>query len=572
MVNSILDKSINYPEIKKIDPEDLDYDATAYEITIFDNEKTIALGQPKYAYIEKDIVYFPIYLIVDDRVDSQIGVYEIFSTKLISVTDSDGDIDLTKLDQPLLYSSFAYDLLKKSQEETLYKLDEPQKSTSELGSESSEELGSESTPELGSESSQELGSESTPELASESTPELGSESSEELDIIPSPSFDKDNTKNWIQNYLQNNDYNIVDNEGGGDCLFAIIRDALSGIGEKITVDELRNKLANEVNDETFLQYKLNYDMFKENFDTLNVQATSLKLRNSEIKNSLTKTKDKTEQSALITEAKTLKDNFSKVKTDIKFASDNLNEFKFMNGIRTIDQFKELIKTCKFWGDTWAISTLERVLKIKIILFSHEMWLYGDIDNVLNCGQLNDTILEEAGIFNPRYYILTDYNGNHYKLITYKEKTALKFSEIPVSIKNLIKNKCLEKNAGPYYLIPEFKEYKQEENIEELSPLLFNEDTQFQIYGMSADKQPGRGVNEKIPTEKIKEYESLSTIKNWRRKLSTLINQDEDTIKQDPEKVDILKKTGDAKLLQFNKGNSPTVLSTLMETRKTLNTK
>ena len=372
--------------------------------------------------------------------------------------------------------------------------------------------------------------------------------------------------------MQDNEYNIVDNEGGGDCLFAVIRDALSGIGEKITVDELRNKLANEVNNETFLQYKLNYDMFKENFDTLNVQATSLKLRNTEIKNSLTKTKDKSEQTALITEAKTLKENFSKVKTDIKFASENLSEFKFMKGINTIEQFKELIKTCKFWGDTWAISTLERVLNIKIILFSHEMWLSGDIDNVLNCGQLNDTILQEAGVFNPRYYILTDYNGNHYKLITYKQKTAFKFQEIPISIKNLIKNKCLEKNAGPYYLIPEFKEYKEEDKLEELSPLLFNEDTQFQIYGMSADKPPGKGVNEKIPTEKVKEYESLSTIKNWRRKLSTLINQDEDTIKQDPEKVDILKKTGDAKLLQFNKGKSPTVLSTLMETRKTLTTK
>ena len=124
MVNSILDRSINYPEIKKIDPEDLDYDATAYDISIFDSEKTIALGQPKYAFIEKDIVYFPIYLIINDQVDSQIGIYEIFSTKLISVTDKDGDIDLTKLDEPLLYASFAYDLLKKPEQESVHKLDE----------------------------------------------------------------------------------------------------------------------------------------------------------------------------------------------------------------------------------------------------------------------------------------------------------------------------------------------------------------------------------------------------------------------------------------------------------------
>ena len=562
MVNSILDRSINYPEIKKIDPEDLNYDATAYEITIFDNEKIIALGQPKYAFIEKNIVYFPIYLIIDDHVDSQIGVYEIFSTKLISVTDKDGDIDLTKLDEPLLYSSFAYDLLKKSEQETLYKLDlTPEQSLESLSDQSLESLPDQYL-------------ESLPDQYLESLPDQSSleQSSEELDIISSPSYDKDSAKNWIQNYLQDNNYNIIDNEGDGDCLFAVIRDALSGIGQKITIDQLRNELAKDVSNETFLQYKLNYEMFKENYDLLNVQMTSLKLRNNEIKNLLAKSKDKTEQSALITEAKSLKDNFHKLKSDIKLGSNNLNEFRFMEGITTLEQFKELIKTCKFWGDTWAISTLERILKIKIIIFAYEMWSLGDIDNVLNCGQLNDTILQDAGIFNPKNYILTDYSGNHYKLITYKEKTALKFSEIPVSIKNLIKNKCLEKNAGPYYLIPEFKQYKEEESIEELSPLLFNEDTQFQIYGMSADKPPGKGVNEKIPTEKVKEYESLSIIKNWRRKLSTLINEDEDKIKEDPEKVDILKKTGDAKLLQFNKGKSPTLLSTLMETRKTLATK
>ena len=64
----------------------------------------------------------------------------------------------------------------------------------------------------------------------------------------------------MQNYLQDNDYNIIDNEGGGDCLFAVIRDGLSGVGEKVTIEELRNKLANDVDEETFLQYKLNYDI------------------------------------------------------------------------------------------------------------------------------------------------------------------------------------------------------------------------------------------------------------------------------------------------------------------------
>ena len=70
----------------------------------------------------------------------------------------------------------------------------------------------------------------------------------------------------------------------------------------------------------------------------------------------------------------------------------LEEQDFMKGITSLDQFKAKINTCKFWGDTWAISTLERILNTKFILLSEENFLTGDIENVLQCGQLNDKIL------------------------------------------------------------------------------------------------------------------------------------------------------------------------------------
>lgn len=68
---------------------------------------------------------------------------------------------------------------------------------------------------------------------------------------------------------------------------------------------------------------------------------------------------------------------------------------------------------------------------------------------MNCGQLNDTVLENAGMFNPEFYVIIDHTGDHYRLIGYKHKLIFKFGEIPYDIKNMISEKCLERNAGAF---------------------------------------------------------------------------------------------------------------------------
>ena len=204
----------------------------------------------------------------------------------------------------------------------------------------------------------------------------------------------------------------------------------------------------------------------------------------------------------------------------------------MKGITTLEAFQAKIQTCEFWGETWAISTLERVLNIKLVLFSQEAFNEGDIANVIQCGQLNDTILEDKGEFKPKYYILLDYEGWHYKLITYKGRGALTFKELPYDIKKLIVDKCLEKAAGPYYIIPDFRNFLDKlkviisEPLVEIKPELYNDSTVFQFYEDSSDKpSPGKGVGETLGPEDPKEYTELAMETQWRKKLDNFWNED-----------------------------------------------
>jgi predicted NAD-dependent protein-ADP-ribosyltransferase YbiA (DUF1768 family) len=207
----------------------------------------------------------------------------------------------------------------------------------------------------------------------------------------------------------------------------------------------------------------------------------------------------------------------------------------MKKVHSLEDFKKVIKTCDFWADTWAISTLERILKIKLVILSSEYWIQGDNENVLQCGQLNDTILEEDGIFEPEYYIIIDFTGNHYKLVTYKHHSIFNFGELPYSIKLKVTNKCLEGNSGPYNLIPQFKMFHKElgvdepvvldvEVLEESDNKLYDNNIILQYYIKSNNKPlPGKGNGEKIEISNIKDFSALAEIPEWRRKLDNTYN-------------------------------------------------
>ena len=577
MVQSQLNPKLNFPETRTLDKVDEEFNAPLYSITLYKKSIIIAVGQINTNFQEQyNIVYFPIYLIDNKNVILQIGVFESFSNTLPNMLDDQGDLDLNLIGEPLIYSFIKTNLSllvnrnNKSLEKSFYDKDEKEyeEEDVEQHSEEDQEYGEEYGEEdKGEELEDGDKSEKIKEGYKKDEKEKEIEDGEEDEEDPEEEdeddeksveskLDKDKINNdqlefkkifemeqkefintqattWIEKYFKNNNFNIVDNEAGGDCLFAVIRDGLETIGKKVLVSELRLKLASEANEEIFNNYKEHYDMYKSAIDKSNSELKDLVKKNKQLKIELSATDDRKDHKRIILEANKVKEDFERIKRELSFEEELLKEYKFMKNIKTLEEFKAVLMTCKFWADTWAISVLERILNIKLIIFSKEEYSsdsnYNN-KNIIFCGQLNEEIVPGMK-FNPSYYILLEYTGDHYKLITYKKKGAFTFKELPFQIKKLVSDKCYEIGVGPYSIIPDFEDFKvissksilgdREGGLvnetDSLNPL-YNNDDILLIDESSLDYFPGKKPGEKVLMKDISKFSNLYNIEDWRKKL------------------------------------------------------
>lgn len=544
MVLSKINSDVSYPELKSVDVSDLKIEANLYQLEIKGVDVIIAVGNAKNTFEDKNIMYFPIYLVKHNNKVVQIGVYEIKASDYLSYLDEMNNIDIEKMDEPLIYSfanaSFINRLhlkpdvplrrVKSHDEKEEDKSSKKKKSSSDSDSDSeSDEIEYNEHYEIPPERADTFvitKGVPLPPLLKEESKKQAKDYREKYHQGPKDS--------WVVKFMKNNNYNLVDNEGGGDCFFATIRDAFSSIAQQTSVGKLRKKLSTEANDKIFMNYKEHYDMYKEGLVRDTNKIKELESEYLLLKQRFTEILDRNEQKMISTAAKEVKKEHDRLVEEKKVTAEILKEYKFMKGIETLEAFKSKLRKSDFWADTWAISTLERLLNVKFIIMSSELYKSGDLKNVLQCGQLNDDVLQQRGRFTPEFYIIIDHVGNHYKLIGYKKKMIFKFTEIPYDIKKMIVERCMEKNAGPFAIIPDFQRFKatiqpqkeksfvtEEDDLSE-SKLrgLYDDDIVLQFYSKSVDKKlPGQGSGEKIPKEKLKDFAELATIPQWRKKLS-----------------------------------------------------
>lgn len=511
MVVSKLDSTINYAELKTIDEEDVKKEADLYEVEVNNVDIIIAVGNAKKTFSKKNITYFPIYMVKNDNNVIQIGLYEVLSTQLKNYLDDESNLIVEKMDEPLVYSYVTKEMMKnqrlKPQIEEIEEID----------------LEKDEIPDFRKDIFTLTAGIPKPARL---TQETKSDAKKQRDKY---SFKDGET--WVETFMENPNYYIVDNEGNGDCLFATVRDGFSQIGQQTTVQKLRKKLAEEATQDLFMNYKQQYENAKASItkDTENIKE--LEIQYNKYRQIFSDTLDRNEKKQAIDAAKKLSEQRDRVINEKRITQQIANEFEYMKDINNLEQFKKNIATCEFWGETWALSTLERILRIKFILLSEEAWKDKDVNNVVVCGQLNDRILEQQGEFKPDYYFILDFNGYHYKLVGYKRKQIFTFAEIPYDIKKKVTEKCMEKNAGLFSMIPDFIAFQKELNagkpaptpkFEELSEAkiqgLYDDDVQFIFYKSSPHKIPGQGNNEKLDKDMLREFSQLASIKNWRKKL------------------------------------------------------
>ena len=543
MVVSKINPSITYAEVKKVDSEDSKKQKELYVIDLENDDipnisLIIAIGGAKMKYDTDGVVYFPVYLVKKNKKVMQIGVYEINTDDMDNFLDKKGNLVAEHADGPLVYSFVTREMLK------TVRLD-PRTVRENSDSEDSDEDDEDEKSELIA--YKKSGDVEIPPYRADifitikgiPIPGTLKEETRKDARDAKDKYKKQKSDNWINIFMTNSYYYLIDNEGSGDCLFSAIRDSYAQIGQQTSVAKIRKKLADEADDDLFLNYKDNYDMAVQSISHDTTKIKQLEIEYEKFKSKYEGTIDREERKKLSEAGSKISNERDLVINEKRVSQEIMKEFKFMKKISTLDQFKKLIQTCSFWGETWALSTLERILNVKFILLSHEAYKDKDVRNVLNCGQMNDSVLELRGRFEPEFYIMLEYNGSHYRLIGYKKKQIFDFKELPYDIKKMIVDKCMERDSGAFSLIPEFIRFKDElktsfstsEKFDELSEAkirnLYDEKIELRFYNQSSSKRmPGKGAGEKIsPQERARDFSNLATIPDWRKKLDNMWQQE-----------------------------------------------
>lgn len=519
MVVSLINPEVNYIELKKINDEDKNKELDLYELELLNERVIVSIGSIQNNFIKQNISYFPIYLIKKNNKGSQIGLFEIKSTNTLDFFDDQGNLLIEKMEDPLLYSFITSEYLK----ELKLILDNipEKKEIKEIIPEKKEIIIPKNRIDI---------FEFIPSLFNKIL-SLKEETYKTAKKIRRKYYEN-STHSWIQKYMKNPHYFILDVDLNKDCLFSIIKEVFQSIGQQTTIQKIRNKLGEKVTDSLFQEYRDTYNKYERIIQQEKDKIQTLKLQYDKVQKRLKEgILNRDERIRLIESGKELYQENEELKQKKKVLKEIIDDFLFMKDVYSTSDLRKKVKSCDFWREEWSLSMLEYLLNIKFILLNYNYYKENDIHNVLECNKTIEEIENNVDGFQPEYYILLEKIGKYYKIIGYKKKVLFTYQELPFDLKQMIQDKCLEQKENVFRYIPEFQLVsvipqitEKKETILSNVPL-YDKEIVFSFYENSGDIYlPGKGPNEKIPEQLILEFASLAKEKQWRKKLSNFWNQ------------------------------------------------
>jgi hypothetical protein len=555
---SNMQKNMFYEQNRNLEDADIGYETSLYTVDIYDKQYLISLGKERKLIEKQNYYYFPVYLMNNEYVQLQIGAFEYESRKetteerLKLFKDAEGDLDISRLGDMIFYSFADREFFEE------IKINVNRSNISELedriiqhnmDNKEENQIVIEDTEETPFDISDKDLQKDLTVLQNEQLlkdgiftidksikrPDMLSEETKEQSVLSKKEYRQKSSESWIEKYMRNNNYQIVETIQSNDSLYEAICLAYNQIGHKTTPVILKSLISSEVTESMFTEYNDIYSTTYGRKDTLEKEKRNLYNTNKELKKRVLNITDKPQKNELIKQANNIAIKYNETKEELDSVVQLLKEYFFMEGIVNIDQFHKIVQNSDFPVDHWIISILERKLNMKLILLSQEEYEEGDENNVLLCHKsINKPETEKT--IHPDFYIIASLQKGHYDLATFKYKKILRFSELPYDIKILVVRKCMEQNAGEFNLIPEFRDfastlgikgglvYDSEDDMNDDDKRIadsIDKSTVLVFYDKSIPQKVGKGPNEKLNINVQDQYYLLNLKKNkqWRKMLS-----------------------------------------------------
>jgi hypothetical protein len=539
MVYSRITSRIDYDEDdNSIHSEDVGHESSLYESVLFKQNVILTLGKVKFTYIDKGVVYFPIYLVSDKfEIIEKIGIYEIKKNSFLdNVEQMNNEIDMSLLHEPIIFKNTEHILknlgdrkivVHKTSPEQVKKIKKIEKNiVDNVVSDIDLGITEFHFSNVNKDIEKSLKDGIFVKHDREKTSLLPDELKETAEQI-TKSYNKSSNDNWLKKMMKNPNYELKDVHSDNDSLFAVIRDAFEQIGQYTTIQKLRNVVAKHTTKKYLIENRILFSEY-------NAQVANLRKRMVEIKQTIevvlkNKIKNavltRTEQKDIIDKCSLLKDEFDTInklkKNTIKIIDDTFG--KNFETVTSLEKYKELIVSNHCSMNSNTIPIIERELNIKMIVFSELD--HNDQNEVIK----SEKYIDGKILYKPDYYIMCSVKNGFYKAVSYKGKHILEFSEIPYHVKIMIIKKNMAGISGKYESIEDFKNYSSFIGIKDAPKtivcekdnhmeVLYDPCMKLMFYSKSSNKNAGEGSGDTINISDIQLFTELSCIDNWRQKL------------------------------------------------------